>query len=253
MNWLDLALLVFIIIFIIIGIKKGFMSSILSNFSFGAIAIVAFFLYKPLMSLFNNWFGLENAIYNSYYVKLTSFSPDFEKNLISLDESQLQPFVKYVLSSGAIPWIPKVMFSLFLNTKSLFSKLQSSGLEYRSLGEIVSSTYATFFASLISFAITFILLCLIVLLIKFIINKLRAIGFIKVVDNILGAFYGIVRGLLILVGICFVIKLLSPISFMQPITNYISQSFFGRIVYTQITTLLDNFFSYNDIIHLIFK
>lgn len=253
MNWLDLALFVFIIIFLIIGIKKGFMSSVLSNFSFGAIAIVAFFLYKPLMSLLNNWFGLENAIYNSYYAKLTSFSPDFEKNLISLDESQLQPFVKYVLSSGAIPAIPKIMFSLFLNTKSLYSKLHSSGLEYRSLGEIVSSTYSTFFASLISFAITFVLICLIVLLFKFIINKLRNIGFIKIVDNILGAFYGIVQGLLILVAICFVIKLLSPISFMQPITNYISQSFFGRIVYTQITTLLDNFFSYNDIIHLIFK
>ena len=54
MNWLDLALAVFLIIYIIIGIKRGFMTSVLSNFSFGAIAILAFFLYKPLNNLLNN-------------------------------------------------------------------------------------------------------------------------------------------------------------------------------------------------------
>lgn len=253
MNWLDLAIFIVIIIFIIIGIKRGFMSSVLSNFSFGVIAIVAFFLYKPIGNILNSWFGLENAIFDSYYRKLVSFSPDFETNLISMEQSQLNPFVKYVLASGAIPGLPKLMFSLFLNTKSLYSKLQSSGLEYRSLGQIVSSSYANFFTSLISFAITFILLVLIVLLFKFIIDKLRTIGFIKIVDNILGAFYGIVKCLLILVSICFVIKLLSPISFMKPVTNYISNSFFGKIVYNQITNLLDNFFSYNDIINSIFK
>lgn len=253
MNWLDLALAVFLIIYIIIGIKRGFMTSVLSNFSFGAIAILAFFLYKPLNNLLNNWFGLENAIYGSYYRKLVSFSADFETNLISMEQSQLNPFVKYVLASGAIPVIPKIMFNIFLNNKSLYTKLQSSGLEYRSLGEIVSKTYANFFSSLISFAITFVLLFLIVILIRLLINKLRTVGFVKIVDNILGAFYGIVQGLLILVGVCFIIKLLSPISFMKPVTNYISNSFFGKIVYNQITNLLDNFFSYSDIINSIFK
>ena len=252
MNWLDLGLIVFIIIFLIIGIKRGFMSSVLSNFSFGAIAIVAFFLYKPLASLLNSWFGLENAIYSSFYDKLVSFSPDFEKNLISLEEAQLRPFVKYTLNSGAIPTIPRIMFSLFLNTKSLYTKLHSSGLEYRNLAQIVSGSYSNFFTTIISFVITFILICLIVLLFKFIIDKLRTIGFIKIVDNILGALYGIARGLLILVVISFIIKLLSPISFMKPITNYISGSFFGKIIYNQITNLLDNFLSYNDIIQSIF-
>ena len=115
MNWLDLALVLFIIIFIIIGIKKGFMTSVLSNFSFGAIAIAAFFLYRPISSLLNSVFNIEGAIYNSYYDKLTSFSPDFERNLLSLEKSQLRPFVKSVLNSGAIPLSPRLMFQLFLN------------------------------------------------------------------------------------------------------------------------------------------
>lgn len=253
MNWLDLAIVLFIIIFLIIGIKKGFMSSILSSFSFIAIAIGAFFLYKPLSSLLNSWFGLENAIFTSYHEKLIAFSPDFDKNLLSVSQEDLHSFVKLTLNSGAIPFIPKIMFYLFLNTKSLYTKLHSSGLKNRTLADIVSSSYATFFTTIISYVITFLLLLLIVFLFKLLINKLREIGLIRVVDNVLGAFYGIIRALLILVSICLVIKLLSPISFMKPVTNYISNSFFGKLIYNQITNLLDNFFSYNDLINLIFK
>lgn len=253
MNWLDLALVLFVIIFIIIGIKKGFMTSVLTSFSLGGIAIAAFFLYKPISSILNNWFGLENAIYNSYYDKLVNFSPDFERNLLSLEKSQLRPFVKSVLNAGAIPFIPKIMFTLFLNTRSLHSKLHSSGLKSRNLGQIVSSTYSTFFTTIIAYVITFILLVLIVLLFKLIVNKLRNIGFVKVVDNTLGAFYGFVRCFIILVIICVIIKILSPISFMKPVTNYISGSFFGNLIYGQIHNILDNILSYTDIIKSIFK
>lgn len=252
MNWLDLVIAVFIIIFIIIGIKNGFMSSVVSNFSFWAIVIASFFLYKPLSSLLNSWFGLKNAIYNSYHAKLVNFSADFDKNLLLLEKSELRSFVKATLSSGAIPLIPRVMFKLFLNTKSLYTKLHSADIESRTLADIVSASYANFFTTIISFTITFLLILLFVFLFKLLINKLRDIGLIRVVDNILGAFYGIANALLILVVICFVIKLLSPISFMKPVSNYISASFFGRVIYSQITNFLDNLLGYTDIINAIF-
>ena len=253
MNWLDLALALFLSIFIIIGIKKGFMSSFLSSFSFIAVAVGAFFLYKPISSLLNNWFGLEQSIFNSYHEKLVSHSGDFNTNLLLIEESNLKTFVKATLGSGAIPFIPRIMFSLFLNTKSLYTKLHSSNLESRTLGEIVSSSYANFFTTIISYAVTFGLLLLVVALVKLLINKLREIGFVRIVDNVLGGFYGVIRALLILIGLCLVLKLLSPISFMKPVITYIESSFFGNLIYGQITNLLDNFFSYNDIITSIFK
>lgn len=253
MNWLDLALVLFVAIFVIIGIKKGFMTSVLSSFSLGGIAIAAFFLYKPIASLLNNWFGLENTIANSYYEKLIEASPDFGRNLIELEKSQLRPFVKSVLNCGAIPLIPKIMFSLFLNTRSLYTKLQSSGLKSRNLGEIVSSSYADFFTTIIAFAITFVLLILIVLLFKFIVSKLRNNGAVKFVDNFLGAVYGLFRCFLILVGICLILKLLSPFAFMDSVTNYINGSFFGKIIYGSISDLFDNYLSFSDIVHAIFK
>ena len=252
MNWLDLALIVFILIFLIIGIKKGFMSSFLSTFSFIAMAIGAFFLYKPLSNLLNSWFGLEESIFLSYHEKLVTHSADFDTNLLLIEETKLRSFVKATLGSGAIPFIPRVMFNLFLNTKSLYTKLHESTHTSRSLADIVSSSYASFFTTIISYAITFALLFGIVLLFKLLIKKLREIGFIRIVDNTLGAFYGIARAFVILIIVCFIIKLLSPISFMSSVTNYIESSFFGKLIYNQITNLLDNFFSYSDIISSIF-
>lgn len=252
MNWLDLALVIFVIIFIVIGIKKGFMTSVLSSFSFGAIAIAAFFLYQPIMSLLNSWFGLEEAIFSSYYDKLISQSVDFEINLLTLEKTQLRPFVRSTLNSGAIPFIPKIMFSLFLNNKSLYARLHDSGLESRTLGEIVGSTYANFFTTIIAFVITYILICLIVLLFKFVVNKLRNIGFVKVVDNIFGALYGAFRCFIILVVLSTVINLLSPFSFMDSIINYISNSFLGNLIYGQINNIIDNLLGYSDIINSLF-
>ena len=163
MNWLDLALVIFLSIFIIIGIKKGFMSSFLSSFSFIAIAIGAFFLYKPLSSLLNNWFGLEQSIFNSYHDKLISHSADFDINLLLIEESNLRSFVRTTLNSGAIPFIPKLMFSWFLNTKSLYTKLHNSDIQSRTLGDIISLSYASFFSTIISYVITFALLMLVVI------------------------------------------------------------------------------------------
>lgn len=228
------------------------MSSVISNFSFWLIIIATFFLYKPIASLLNNWFGLKNAIFNSYHAKLVEFSADFDKNLLLIEESSLRTFVKNALNLGVIPLVPRIMFKLFLNTKSLYTKLHSSGLESRTLADIISQSYATFFTTIIAFVVTFLLLTLVILLFKLLINKLRNIGLVRVVDNILGAFYGVLRALFILVCISIVIKILSPISFMKPVTNYISDSFFGKLVFNQITNLFDNLLSYTDIVNLIF-
>ena len=164
MNWLDLGLIIFIGIFLIIGIKKGFMSSVLSNFTLGAVAILAFFLCKPISHLLNNWFHLENAICGSYFSKLIAKSSNFDVNLLEVEEEALVPFVKSTLSLGGIPTIPRLMFTWFVANNSLYGKLHGAGIESRTLGQIVSSSYASFFVSLIAFAITFVLIYLIVFL-----------------------------------------------------------------------------------------
>lgn len=252
MNWLDLAFIIFLIVYIIIGIKRGFMTSVLSNFSFGLVLITAFFLSGPISSLLNNWFGLEDSIFYSNLAKFNKENPDFSVNLLTLSKDSLSPFIKLTLSQSSIAGIPRFMFNVFLNKKSLYNTLHESGLESRTLGEMVSSTYASFYSKIISFAICVALIYLILFLFKLLINKLRQVGFVKVVDNILGVIYSIGKAFVVLIIICLVLNLLSPFSFMKSVENYINGSFFGRMLYGQLNELINNYFNYEEIISSIF-
>lgn len=91
------------------------------------------------------------------------------------------------------------------------------------------------------------------MLFRLIAQKLRKVGFIRIVDNIFGAFYGVIRCLIILIILSFVIKVLSPISWMQPVTEYINGSFFGQLIFGQVSDFLNNFFSFGDIVRSIFN
>ena len=251
MNWLDLALVILVGILLFIGIKKGFMTTIISKFSLGINATLSFFLCKPIAALFNLC-GMGRAIANSYSTKMLAKSSDFTVNLLDLSKEELSPFVEQTIDKG-FSGIPNKMFDWFLNKPSLYDTLHNSNHSSRTLADIISSTYANFFVNIIAFVTTVLLLFLIVWLIKRLVEKLRTIGFVKFVDTTLGALYGLFRCLLLLIVICLVIKLISPFNFMQPVTAYIEGSFFGNLIYGQISNFLDNYLSFSDIIHTIFK
>ena len=252
MNWLDLGLVLFIAIFIIIGIKRGFMTSVLSNFSFGVILIIAFFLSEPISALLNSLFGLEKALFNSHYTSLVASNSDFSINLLTLSKESLSPFIKLTLAESNISGIPRVMFNWFINRKSLYNTLHTSSHQSRTLGDIVASSYASFYTKIISFAICVGLIYLTLYLFRLIIKKLRENGFVKVVDNILGVVYSIGKAFIILIVICLVLNLLSPFKFMQGVETYINGSFFGRMLYGQINDLINNYLNYDTVIYAIF-
>ncbi len=253
MNWLDLGIIIFLIIFVIIGIKQGFMTQMLANFTLGLNAFLSFFLCNPIRMLFDKIFGLSGAIAGSYSAKLLSASSDFGVNLLSIEEPYLKPFVSETLNKGNLPAISKNLFNFYINNDNLYTKLHESGLESRTLGDIVSQSYATFFSTIIAFITSMVLLFLLVLLFRFIANKLRSIGFIKIVDNTLGSLYGILRCFMVLIGFCLIIKLLSPFSFMNSVIAYINSSFFGKMIYSTINSFFDNFLNFNDLANAIFK
>ncbi len=254
MNWLDLAIACVVVVLLIISIKRGFMTSVLTNFSFGINAILSFFLCKPIQHIYNNWFHLGSSIANSYSSSLISKSENFATNLLSFENSDtLHTFVKSTIKEGNFNGFEKTMFNWFLNKKSLYSELHESGISTRSLSDIISETFASFYTTIISFVTSLVLIYLIYLLIKLLVNKLRKIGFVRVIDSSLGVFYGLFRCLIIFIVICSIIKLISPFSFMKPVIAYIDGSFFGKLIYSQISNFIDNYLSFGDIIRSIFK
>lgn len=253
MNWLDLGLIIFAIIFVVIGLKRGFMTSMLSHFSFSINALLSFFLCKPIGLLMDKIFHISSAIAGSYSRSLINISDSFSRNLIEIPYDQLSGFVSSTINESGRSGLAKWMFKVFLNKPSLYAELHESGLESRTMADIISETYASFFMTIISFVTSMILLYLLVLLFRLIAKKLRQVGFIRIVDNIFGAFYGLVRCLIILIILSCIIKVLSPISWMKDVANYINGSFFGRLIYNQISNFFNNFLNFNDIVRAIIK
>ncbi len=252
MNWLDLGILLFILILLLIGLKKGFMTSVLSNFSFSINAILSFFLCKPIGILLNK-FGLGASIASNYAEKFISANTNMGANLMEISSENLSGFVTETINNGGFSGFSKFLLKWFINKPSLYDTLHASNHTVRSLSDIISSAYSSFFVSVISFITSIVLLYIVVWLISLLVKKLREIGFVKFVDNFLGAFYGLFRCLLIFIVLSLIIKLISPLSFMAPIIAYINDSFFGNLIYGQINNFFDNYLNFNDIINYLFK
>lgn len=253
MNWLDFGLIIFVIIFIIVGLKRGFMTTILSSFSFSINLILSFFLCKPAANLLNSLFNLESSIANSYSTKLIHASSDFSINLLEIPEAELNSFVQNTINNSGLSDFTNKLTNLFLNNNSLYSTLHNSSHSIRTLSDIIASAYANFFTTIISFALCVCVIYIIVWILGLIVNKLRTIGFIKVVDDILGLIYGIFRCFIVLIIISLIIKLMSPLSFMSGVISYIHSSAIGNFIYGQISLFIDNYLNFTDLIKLIFK
>ncbi len=251
MNWLDLGIIIVFLILIIISIKRGFMSSVLSNFSLTTNAFISFFLCKPIRLLINH-FGAGDAIRGAYLEKITASNARFATNLIELSESELPTFVSTTLEDSNLTGASKFMFRRYANSKSLYATLHDSGLETRTLGDIVSESISKFFITVISFVAALILVYITLKIIERVVEKLRKIGAVKFVDGFLGAAYGAFRCLVVFTVLCIIIKLMSPLSFMSSVTDYISSSMFGKLIYNQINMFIDRYLNFQQIIQSIF-
>ena len=252
MNWIDLGVLIFAIILIVVGIKRGFMTSVINHFSGTLNLLLSFFLYKPIQWCFNRWFGVGDAIARHYSKDLIAECPDFAINLMDIPKNDLRKFVSGALRESGLSGVPRFFYNVFMNNNSLYSKLHNSGLESRTLAQIVSESLSAFFTTIIAFVTAFALLYLIIWLITLLVKKLREVGFIKAVDNTLGALYGIFQGFLILIIVCLVLKLMSPFHFMDAVETYINGSLSGRFIYAPINEIIDNYLNFGDLIRQIF-
>lgn len=252
MNWLDLGIIIGIVAFVAVGIKQGLMSSILSNFSLSINCLLSYFLSKPVRFIMNKVFHVSSHIARHYHASLI-LKEGFATNLIEVAKEDLHSTVNLAINHGDFNIFSKTMFKLFLNKKNLYSTLQDSGLSSRTMADIVSETFASFYVFIISFVSCLVFLFLLVKLFQFLATKLRTIGFVKTVDNTFGALYGVFRCFIVLLIACVIIKVLSPFSFMDNVISYINGSFFGRFIYKQINDFINNYLSFSDIIAAIFR
>ncbi|MGM9969263.1 MAG: CvpA family protein [Anaeroplasma sp.] len=163
----DIILLVFAIVFMAIGYKKGFMKKVLSFF--GIIAILIFsFIY---CGQFSQFMIHNNIIY-----------PAINGNIVNNIES-------YMVSNGISELTVSEVLSKALNIPDFIANMIVNAIGNPEPSEVITSVanyLSTTLMNIISFFILFIGLIIILGLLKLITNVLRTNVLIRVTDGILG-------------------------------------------------------------------
>ena len=83
----DIIIIAILVVFVIIGIKKGLVFSILSFFGMSVNAFLAFLLTKPFKALLTS-FGLTGVIKGAYAARMAEMA-GFADNLVGMDATAL--------------------------------------------------------------------------------------------------------------------------------------------------------------------
>jgi len=247
MNWIDAIIIVILLIFIIVGVCKGFMFSILSVFSSFVNFCIALVLTKPCTTLLNQWFDLEGTLTNKLSIKLANMSEGFSTNLVGMSNSEISTHVSNTLKESKFP-----LESLFNNLLKIDSEVISSK-ESLTLGEILSKSLGSFFSFIITFVILFILIYLILFILSKFSSKAKEVEGIRVIDRILGVLFGFIKGSLLVVFIFAILSFFKEDGLLKSLFNYIEGSQLGTFIYNYINPFVDKYLNFETLKSIINK
>lgn len=234
MNVVDIVIIAILLIFIIIGICKGFMFSVLDLFSSTVNIILAILLAKPMSSLLSTM-GLASSIKASYVSRFAQMQ-GFNTNLVNMTEQELSAHISNTIEQSSLPGISKTTTSWFLNV----TPEQIANKESINLSDILSTAYANFWNTLIAFMVSLVLICLVIFIISRIVKKSREIKPVRVTDRFLGIIFGLIKGSLVICVIFAILNLFSPSGVLKPVFDSIYASKIGSWAFEQVTVFVNN-------------
>jgi len=171
------------LIFIMVGVSKGFIKSILSFFGSLVALIVAFIFCKQFAGILDDKFDL-----------LAKLSKVVENILDNNSKFAIE------LSAGAIQEsleaanVPGFMVSLIMELPVVVNNTYPEGTTVASL---VSPVIANYLLILISFLALFIIFKIVLLVLKLFADSIKKIKIIDIVDKLLGMVVGVVEGAIV--------------------------------------------------------
>jgi|SRR5574344_1193040 uncharacterized membrane protein required for colicin V production len=203
-DYITLVYIAIMVIFIIIGLVKGFTSGIIALFGTTVAFFAAFLLAKPI----------GNAIYTSSGASLTQTIYDaIVQKVPALAEpigDSIEAAIPGYLGELGVPEALRGMLT------PLIIKMIPEGTSDIVLGTYISETLSNLVFIVGTFLVVFIVLLILVFVLKHILKKLKEIKIIKWADKLLGVIaYGVVGILIISVvsySLTFVVSMNNSVS-----------------------------------------
>ena len=173
-----------VLIFVLVGVKKGFIKSVLSFFGTIVALIVAFIFCKQFAGILDDKFSL-----------LSKLAGIVENTLDNNSKFAIE------LSAGAIQEsleaanIPGFMVSLIMQLPVVINNTYPAGT---TVATLVAPVIANYILLLISFLGLFIIFKIVLIILKLFADSIKKVKIIDVVDKLLGLVVGVIEATIVI-------------------------------------------------------
>ena len=210
------------LLYFFIGLRKGFLTSVVSVMSFFVVIILSFSLREKVATLLDGVFGnlIEGGIKDGFDTAVAG-------NFSCADD-----FLFYLMSTRYGKYFGIILKSLVKNV-SFEGSLTA--------GEIVSPTLTWLFLQVVAFAMLVILFSLIFKFIELIVYKLvKMFGWKG--DRLLGGMFGIIKGLLIFAACFIAMSAIANFTLSEKLLAFINSGIISKQIYNKFIIKIINLF-----------
>jgi uncharacterized membrane protein required for colicin V production len=243
LTYIDIGILVILVIAFFVGIKKGFIDSILSLIGGLVSLIIAILLASTVVDLIGDTFGIRTYIQNWSVKFLTDlFNPDGVKGHLltsPIGEENIENLIAQAMAQLKLPAAISGPIADAL-AKAINASIANTNIANNSLVDILAPVVTQAIMLVIAVILTFIVIRIVVAIVEVITKAiLRTSSSLRGLNRIMGGVIGIVKGALAVVIIftigAFVLGGVDPESesndLKTQIRKTIDQSAIGSVVW----------------------
>ncbi|MGN0818902.1 MAG: CvpA family protein [Christensenellaceae bacterium] len=209
-KYTDVFIVVFFFVLLVIGKKKGFINQIIGFAAIVASIVLGALLAKPLF----NYLQANTTWFNSLKNYLSEWATESFPDFTSINADNLSTLVTNLPFPSAVK-------------QTILSYAQNSGQETVNLSAIIAETLFRYIGVGVCFLVISLTVKIVFVIIKKLLNALKAVTLIRWIDELLGIVLMMLKGLAVLYVLCFIINVL-PIQGFEAGRQIISQSFILR-------------------------
>ena len=236
---LDGIIIALVLLCVLIGVKRGFIGSVV-RFLGGIVRIViAVLLTKPITGLVAKS-KLGEHMFDRCIIKASAISDKFSVNLVGMSEESLSIFVNDALQDAKIP---KLFRGLFRNILSINPETISQH-ESVTLGELMGVTIGNIVLTVIVFIVLFVVLWLIGLLAKrWSKSMVGSTTILARTNRWLGGVFGLLQAAAIAFLFLAVVSLFKDFGWFNAFTTFVNKSAITGPLYRLVDKFMENSFN----------
>lgn len=218
MNWLTIAVILFLIVEVLIGLKRGFVKMALSLFAVIIALVITSAVGSYVKEMLNEYTSWQTNIQENIQ---SSFNGYLEEQMDILEPQQENALL------DQLP-IPDVLTGILKenNNSSVYEKL---GVD--SLTSYVSSYLANMIMTAIAYVITFICVLILLKIVFHFLNLVTRIPGLRQLNSVAGGILALAQGLILLWVLCLVLTAFANTGWGIQAMEMVKESSFLSLIY----------------------